>query len=469
MINYFPNYFSKKAIGLYVGVLLVCNFYFFAHFLPLVWWLFGLVEVIGFFYFANKFTRQWNSLTSKAFVQKLFTVSLVIRLVWVFFSYFFYIGLTGQPFEFSAADSFAYHQDAEWVVDMIRMDDLQPFYNSIRGHYSDMGYPYYLGWQYWLTGESILIARVIKALLGAFVCVLIYKLATRNFGESVGRISAILCLLMPNLIYYSGLHLKEAEMVFLTVAFMERSDFLLRSKKYNFINILVPLMLAGLLFFFRTVLGATAAFALFSSLLFSNSPVLTRNKRFVIIIWILGAAAYLTGGKIATEVEETWSHKDSNQQQSMEFRAERSGGNSFAKYISKSLFLPIILVIPFPTILDVPTQENQMLLNGGNFVKNILSFFVIFAFYWIIKNRQWRNYTMIGFFTIGYLAVIASSAFAQSERFHQPALPFLMIFAAFGLTKVTKTQKRYFSWYMALIFVVIIGWSWIKLAGKGLI
>jgi len=30
---------------------------------------------------------------------------------------------------------------------------------------------------------------------------------------------------MPNLIYYSGMHLKEAEMVFLTVGLLMRADF----------------------------------------------------------------------------------------------------------------------------------------------------------------------------------------------------------------------------------------------------
>ena len=74
----------------------------------------------------------------------------------------------------------------------------------------------------------------------------------------------------------------------------------------------------------------------------------------------------------------------------------------------------------------------------------------------------------MGAFTIGYLLVVANSAFAQSERFHQPALPFLMVFAAFGISKVTNTQKKYFTWYMAFIFIAIVAWSWFKLAGRGM-
>ena len=60
-----------------------------------------------------------------------------------------------------------------------------------------------------------------------------------------------------------------------------------------------------------------------------------------------------------------------SQQQSMEWRAEREGGNQFAKYASKSIFAPMIMVIPFPTMVETPGQENQRMIHGGNYVKNI--------------------------------------------------------------------------------------------------
>ena len=112
---------------------------------------------------------------------------------------------------------------------------------------------------------------MIKALLGAFAAVLIYRVASRNFGEETGRIAGIFYMLMPNLIYYTGSHLKETEMVFLVVAFIERADYVIRSKNYNFINIASPVLLAGLLFMFRTVLGATALFAFMTTILLSGN------------------------------------------------------------------------------------------------------------------------------------------------------------------------------------------------------
>jgi len=186
------------------------------------------------------------------------------------------------------------------------------------------------------------------------------------------------------------------------------------------------------------------------------------------MVWILGAVGYFVGGSLSNEVEQVWNARENNQKQSMDWRTIRKNGNKFSKYATTAVFAPLIFVIPFPTIVDTPDQENMQLINGGNFVNNIMAFFCIFGLLWIVKNNKWRDYILIGSFTIGYLIVIAMSAFAQSERFHQPAMPFLLMFAAFGISKVTNKSKIYFTWYLVFIFAAIVAWSWFKLAGRGL-
>lgn len=467
MLIYLPKYFTSKAITLYIGVLVFCNVIFFSHFLPIVWWAFGLVEVLVFFYFSNQLTRNWSTYSPKKFGKKLFQTALIIRIGWVVFSYFFYQSMTGSPFEFDAADAMGYNNGAKWQADLISNGSLQPFFDSLEGRYSDMGYSLYLGWVYWFTGNSIFIARLLKALYGAFTCVLIYRLAGRNFGEDVGRMAAIFCMLMPNLILYAGIHTKEVEMVMLTVWFVERADFLIRGKKYSFLTILPTFILASSLFFFRTVLGVTALFALFTALMLSSSHIMGMGKRMIITIWIAVAGVYFVGGSIANEIEQVWQERGTSQQTNMEYKSVREGGNKFSKYAGGAVFAPMIFVIPFPTIVETPNQQNQKIINGGNYVKNIMAFFVMFALLWVVRNKQWRDYLLIGTFTIGYLIVVAFSAFGASERFHQPAIPFLMVLAAFGLSKVTNKEKKYFTWYMAFLFVAIVGWSWFKLAGRG--
>lgn len=443
------------------------SFTFFSRALPFVWIAFGFVEVLTFFYFTNKLTLSWSKLSEKKFVVKLFWLAFLIRIGYVLFSYYFYESRNGIPFELGAADSLMYddvsHSGASWI----RNGNYDVFNRFTWLDISDRGYPTYLSYIYSISDNSVLLARIFKAFWSAFMCVLIYKLTSRTFNESTGRIAAVLATFMPNLIYYTGIHLKETEMTFLVVAFLERADYVIRNKNYNFINIALPVILAGLLFLFRTVVGGTALFSFFTVLIFTSNKVMGMGKRTLLIIWGIVALSFFVGGKISVEIEQLWENRNENQKNSMEYRSGIEGGNKFAKYASSTVFAPMIFVIPFPTMIHVPIQENQMMIHGGNFVKNIMAFFVIFALIVIVKSGKWRDYTLIGSFMLTYLIIIALSKFAASERFHVPAMPLLMIFAAYGISQVTNKVKKYFNWWMIFIFVVIVGWSWFKLAGRG--
>lgn len=469
MIDYFPKYFTSKAIYVYIAAVIVVTAIFFVYSMNWYWYVIGAVSVVGFFYFSNTLTIQWQRLTEKSFRKKLFLVALVIRLVWVIFSYFFYIEMTGVPFEFEAADSHAYDGGGVWVGELIRAGNIKVYFDYVGTTYSDAGYMFYVGIIYAIFGRSIIIVRLLKTVISAYTCILIYQLSSRTFGVSTGRIAAILCMLMPNLIYYCGLHLKETEMIFLVVAFVERADYAMRSGKFTISNLVLPVVLGASLFTFRTVLGATAFFSFFTALIFSPGRVIKGWKRLILVAWVAMAVAYFMGGKIATEVEEMWGNRADNQSTAMEWHATREGGNQYAKYATGVMFAPFIFSIPFPTVVDIPVQQNQQLLHGGNYVKGIMAFFVLFALFVVIKNKTWRNYILIGAFTLAYLVVIASSSFVHSERFHQPALPFELIMAAYGISMVKNKVKNYYIVYLIFIFAAIVGWSWFKLAGRGLV
>lgn len=472
MLNYFPKYFTNKAILLYFIALLAVTFVFFSRSMNVLWMVFGLIEVVGFFYFSNLLTKKSINISPKLFKKRLFYTSALLRLAWVVFSYFFYKNMTGQPFEFSSADAMFYDEMGQFGARLISQGNFNFLdeFNRYSGglSLSDTGYPIYLSIIYFLTGSSIFIARLLKVVWSTWTVLLVYKIATRNFGESTGRIAGILAMLFPNLILYCGIHLKEVEMVFLITAFIERADFLIRYRNFSFKNIAIPLLIVVLLFSFRTVLGASALFALLSALLFSTQKIMGFSQRFVIGIWVVVAIAYFLGGRISTEVEEVWNQRMTGQQTSLEWRAQREGGNTLADKAGAYIFAPAIFIIPIPTMVNITGQENQMLIHGGNFVKDILAFFIAFITILILKRKQWRDFVLIEAFFLGYLAIIAFSAFAQSERFHQPILPFYMIFAAYGISNVTNKTKKYFNWYLVGLFFIFIVWNWFKLAGRGL-
>ncbi|MFV0313848.1 MAG: hypothetical protein ACK5I7_01960, partial [Anaerotignum sp.] len=134
-----------------------------------------------------------------------------------------------------------------------------------------------------------------------------------------------------------------------------------------------------------------------------------------------------------------------------------------------AIFAPAIFIIPIPTMISTDGQENQQLLHGGNFVKDVLAFFILIASLYSLKRKKWRDFTLIGVFMIGYLIVIAFSNFAQSERFHLPVLPIYLMFAAFGVNQLTNKNKKHFDWYMVVLFFIIVAWNYIKLVGRGLV
>ncbi len=474
MDNQQANYITNKSISNYLILLGLINIVFFDHALPLIWWLFGLVAVVGFFLGSRNLAKKWADSSEKIFTRKLFRTALIIRVVYVTVMYFFYIEMTGSPFEFYPGDVGFYNYIAGFGAECIwdgKLDLTNQFLTQDKLlAFSDMGYPIWLSVIYALTGKSIFIARIVKALISAWMVVLIYRIAQRNFGEKVGRTAGIFAMLMPNLIYYTALHLKETEMVFLTVYFVERADYLLRGRDFSFKAILPSMLIAGALFMFRTALAATAVFALFTAVYFTSGKVLKMKKKIILGIWVLVTVSFFVGGTISTEIQELWNNRRGNQEASMQWRATREGGNQFAKYAGAAVFAPLIFVIPFPTMVYVPGQENQMLIHGANYDKNIIAFFVVFALLYLINTGKWRDYILLGSFTLGYLLVIAFSAFAQSERFHLPTLPFLLIFAAYGVSIFDKKKHgKYFNWWLVFIFAAIVVWSWFKLAGRGMV
>ena len=459
------NYFTSKAIITYFFLLFFCAILFSYNILPIAWIIFGVFTVLVFFILLNRFTKKWSDIPVKSFKSRLVKTSFLINIIWVLFSYLFFQINTDIPFEFDAGDSLSYH----WVAlrySSFMYNDLNILWNLfVVIPYSDTGFFFYLSVVYFLFFQSILIPRILNAFYSSICLLLVYKLANRNFGEKVARTAAILAMLLPNLIYYNGLHLKETLMLLILISFMERADFILRTNKISFINIIWLVLLGLSLFLFRTVLGVSAFFAFFCALLFSGvNKVKISSRMFVGIVSALLVIIALSQ-KVIIEVIENWQDKATNQTTSFQ---DLGKVNKFAVLGSFAVFAPIILITPLPTMVNISTQANQMMLNGAYFTRNVYAFFVIFALISIVKQKQIKKNLLIISFVFIYLTIIAMSGFALSERFHLPAVPFLLILASYGINKINKSTKRYYIIYLLVVSVLIIAWNWFKLAGRDL-
>ena len=464
MIPFLPKQIASKAIVLYFIALGAVTFLYFSHAMNLVYIIMGIVWVVGFFLLTSLCSRKWKEIPQKRFLINLALFAIGLRLVWVVFSYFFYIFMTGVPFEFDAADSLGYWEDGAWLSTLQWPEISQ--YLSFKG-LSDSGYLLYLTGLYKIIGPNIIVTRILKVFWSTGTVLLVYNLTKRNLGEEAARLAAVMTCFMPNLIIYCGLHLKETEMLFLIVAFLERTDYLLRAKKYNFITIAVPLLLMMLLFTFRTVLGVTGAFAFFSGLVFTNTSVVGQRKKAMIFVWAIAAVYALGQGTIVNEVEGAWEARETNQQTKR--LSQTLQGNQWAKYATGAVMAPMMFVMPFPTMVDVDEQYNQQILSGGNYVRNFLGGFVLLALYYaLFVKKNWRDLSLLGSFAVVYFGIIAMSGFANSERFLLPGLPVLLIIASYGLTLLNARYYRFIKIWYYIVPVMSIAWAFFKLGSRGL-
>lgn len=428
----------------------------------------GCFWVFSFFYLAVLCSKEWRAIPERVYVEYVFVLALVLRCLWVIVSYYFYESVTGAPFEFEARDSIGYHLDAEWMAG-------EPFsaarYYLFGGYkaYSDSGYPFYLTIIYKIFGPNIMIARLLNAVLSSWTCTLVYRLSSRTFGETVGRMAGIMMVFMPNLIIYCGYHLKETVMLFLEVACLERFDYSVRSQKtFSWISIVLSLLLAGSLFLFRTVMGAAALFAFASTILVSSIPSMKKNgKRFALIGWGALALIVIGGGTISTEIEGLWEERDTNIENK---RLEQTlNGNRWAKYATGSVMAPMVFVLPFATMVDVDQQYGQQAKSGGNYIRNFMGFFALLAVYEAFRRKKWRDFVLIGAFIIAYLGVISASGYSNSERFLLPGLPCLVMMWAYGVSVLREKTYGLLFWWSIVVFVMEFAWAYFKLGSRGIL
>ena len=466
MVPYLPKKISNTAIYLYLGALAAVTIFFIRHTMSLTFYIIGIVWVVGFFLLSSYCSIKWQTIPQKKLLRNLFLSALGLRWSWTIFAYIFYMYNTGAPFEFSAGDSIWYYEETMGNVHA-NIADIWRYLFVDSKTISDSGYVLYLSLLSKITGYSILLPRLVNGIFSAVMVLLVYFLAKRNIGEEGGRMAAIFACFMPNLIFYCGLHLKETLMIFLLVAYLERADYLLRSKKYNVFTIAIPILLVVSLFTFRTVLGAAAVFAFATALVFTNTSIVGRGKRIMLIAWGVLAVTTLTGGVISNELQATWEDRGENQVAKRTHQTNK--GNQWAKYATGTVMAPMMFVMPFPTMVDVDQQYNQQMISGGNYVRNFFGVFVLIAvFSAIFITKNWRDLSFIGSFAIAYLGIISASGFANSERFLLPALPVLLIMAAYGITLLNAKNYKFVKMWYYVVPIMAIAWAFFKLGSRGL-
>lgn len=437
------------------------------------------LSVVVFFSTSNSMSKRLSNVSEKKFLKNIFYVGFTIRMLWVLYLYFiFNPNYYGTTFG-DGADVEWYIPFGQTIADWITNNTyftLPQIIDNYMSAIDDVGYPMILAIEYALTGKEsdVFVPMLVKSIMGAYCAIFIYRVAKRHFGVGTARIAALFVCLNPNMIYWCGSMMKEAEMVFFCCLAVDKLDQGLSSGNRLTLRALWPGLLAGLvLFFMRTALGLALFIGVLAHIVLASNKIISLAKKIIAGVLVVVTLFISVGDRI---VEQSKGYlavvRSDSQQVNMEWRSTREGGNSLAKYASATVFAPLIFTIPFPT-LNVANegQLTQMQLAGGSYIKNILSFFVIMVLLLLLVSGEWRKHVFILAYLCGYLVVLVFSGFAQSGRFHMPIWPMLMLFAAYGvqIAKGNVRLRRGFNMVLMAEVLVCLIWNWFKLKGRGMI
>ena len=463
------RYLFSFGIGLYLVALIVISLVFRDHALQLKWMLWGVGEVLFFFLLTAVFYPRWKTDDSKRFKWKVFLVAFVIRGLYAFVMCYYYYWQTGIGFEYGAADSIGYHSMAVQLSKYVRAGYVTYAYQYLDAYtmgWSDQGYTIWLTLIYTVFGRSWLVPRLFKALMSAYLCVVVYKLGTRTFGERTGRLAAVMCVFMPILIQTCGLHTKEAEMIFLSIFALERMDYLIRNKKYTFWNILVPILLTGLTFGFRTIIGMCLIFAFLVFVVLSSKELVSKKAKIVTVSATVVVFLVFLFSPVGREMRLVYRLKFTDlNYQSEKYAAE---GLRHSELAQNWILAPGAFVLPLSPMVEEAPDHNKMI-HGSTYVTNFLAFFAMLALVIVIRQKRWRDFSLIGAYELSYLAIIMFSFAANSERYHEPAVPLIVLMAAYAMTHLRRKDLRLFYVYCGVLFVALFVWNWLKLSARGLV
>lgn len=462
------RHFQWIGVGVYLLSLIIVSVWLRTYALKPLWMAWGIGTVCFFFLTTWLFFKQWRHNDTKKFIRKVFWTALGIRVVYVGAIILYYYYQTGLAMEYQAADSMRYHQWAIALAKLAREGEFGIIFRWLNANtigFSDQGYVLYLTSLYTCFDNNILGPRLLKALMSAYMCVAIYKLASRSLGEKTGRLAAVMAVFLPQFIHYNGTYLKETELIFLTTLALERMDYLVRSKRYTFWNIFFPIVLTALTFGFRTIVGMIliACFILF--ILLQERPLMNKKTKIITLgavvlislaffftpigreMYIMFRLNFLTGEVPPVKYEQM--------------------GLKYAEYASGKYMAPGFFTLPLTNLVEV-ANDNQKMMNGTYYVKNYLAFFALLCIVVAFREKKWKNFSLIGSFAIIYALCIAFSFAFNSERYHLPVMPCLLIMSAFAMTHFRKKDFTVYYIYNALLLIAIVVWNYIKIDGRGL-
>jgi hypothetical protein len=452
------------------------------------WMAAGFLLTAVFFYVLHITERRTASLSNRNFFKKLFLYSLISRLLAVIILVIIAEITWGLPSYVGAVDAVRYLNSARELSDVIWKLGPSHVGRYLVGEFGrdvdGAGICVVLGTLFALTFKSVILAKLVIALIGSCSVLLVYRTASLLTDQSTARLAGLMAAFLPVSLFYDAVILKESFVVFLTslVIFLFTAMVVQGRFTLKRMGALIA-CLAGL-FFFRVAAGAVIVVIL------STSFVINRIKGSPVFSWTVGLTAMVAFTLIiiasgqsdffVEKVDRGVGLRDRRLSAIEQGSAWKSPSSIERKTTWRSLSTtgPVFLVLshfaPFPSLIRHTAIDRSTFYGhnskyyeiAGLIAWNILATFALFGLWHLLRNNL-KHSMMVWGYTVGYSLVLGFTAMFTQSRLGWNVLPMMMIPAAVGIMNYRKIEVFYLA--LAGAGLVIIAWNVFRAAGRGLL
>lgn len=465
-LYFWPQSFSRKAILLASLLLLGFFLAFPSTIMPIPVLLSGFLIILLFFAFLNYFSVYWLKYQPRLLFQRLFLFSFLSRLIFVGYQYLltYTFQPDSYPFEINAADAWTYHLTALQIRDHLWDNQLSSFLDNLLRDRSDWGYTIYTALIYNIFGPYTLPVRLLNCLWGSLTVVFLAKTAGLLGDLRHARITGILAMLMPSLLWFGGMSLKETLMIFFIVTILYLSTKAVIRKKFNYFDITLIILFTFSLLFFRTVLTILIFISL-GFYFFINSA---RRNSFrtisLLLIFVLITGMLINKYGFTSSIEGTYEQSENYFVTKMETKTKMVGNLNYKLTIVSPFIIAGSIITPFPSFLYLEDRQLAIVIHYQNeIIRNFLYYFAFLGIFYLFRHAFKRNALLL-VFALGYMFVLTLTGYSFEDRFQLLSLPPLIVFMSFGIIESKAIWLKRWDYYLVLVIIGIIAWNVFKIA-----
>jgi hypothetical protein len=468
-MSYWPASFSGKAI-LYASLVpVVISIFYPTYFIPIGLYIIGIFIIVSFFILLNYFTKKWSFLPFKVYERKLFRYSLIFRILFVLYMYLlvFILNPESYPFEINAADSWVYHNAA--VV--LAKTSFSDFFNTLPDlmkSRSDFGYPIYQGLIYKIFGPYTFPVRLINCLLGSYTVVLLSRISNMLFTEKHARLTGIIAMMFPSLLWFGAIQLKETLMIFMITSIFYNAIEIHVMRRIRYTRLVVMILLVLFLFYFRTF---QAVLVIVSVMFYYGLHWLkkfTVRNLIMLSFFSIGVILLMNSRGLFYDVDAQVQDSAGFFERNLQGEADLLGNISFKQAVVAPFIIGGSFLTPFPSFLNTEPRQIAIIARFQNeMIRNLMYYFAILGLI-IVVRKHLKEGSILIFFILSYLFVITSAANSFQDRFHLPMVPYIIIIMSVGFIESKAKWISRWDWYLIFLFITHLSWSVFKLNIRGI-